>query len=157
MAKKRDFSKFGSNYKKAYADKFYELCCQGFSLAQIAHAMELEEQVLIKWSEDPKKKEFGRAYRAGKTACEAYHAELLDQMIKGKSTQVALQTQLKRLQTLFPDTWNIATKTDVVVEDKTKALSDEQLMNRIEFLKKKLKLDDTKPDLKVIDGGFKDK
>ena len=153
MSKDRDFSKFGANYKKSFAKTFYDFCCQGYCLAQIAHAMQVEEQVLVKWSDDPKKKEFGRAYRAGKTACEAFHAELLDQMIKGKATQVALQTQLKRLQTLFPDTWNIASKTDVVVEDKTKSLSDDQLLGRIEYLKKKLKLEDTKPDLKVIEGG----
>lgn len=147
----RDFSKFGSNYKKSYANKFYDLCCKGLSLAQIAHEMQLEEQVLVKWSDDPKKKEFGRAFRAGKTACEAYHVSLLDEMIKGGSTQAALQTQLKRLQTLFPDTWNVATKQAIEVEDKTKTMSDDQLLARIEYFKNKFG-NAGQANLKVISG-----
>ena len=137
MAKKRDFSQVAPKYKKQLADAFYQHCCAGLDFAQISHEMGIPEDYLLKWAKDDRKKEFGRAYEAGRTACEAYHAKFLDEMIRGKATQAALQTQFKRLQTLFPERWNVATKQDVKIEDPYNALSDDELNKRIGTLLKK--------------------
>lgn len=137
MAKKRDFGQVGHKYSKQRANEFYELCLQGLDLAQCAHQMQVTEEVIMKWAKDDRKKEFGRAYDAGKTACEAYHSKLLDDMILGKATQAALQTQFKRLQTLFPDRWNVATKSEVKIEDPYAEMTDKELDLRLSSLIKK--------------------
>ena len=141
MAKKRDFSQVAPHYKKQLADSFYQYCCQGLDFAQISHEMAIPEEYLLKWARDDRKKEFGRAYEAGRTACEAYHSKLLDEMIHGKATQAALQTQFKRLQTLFPERWNVATKQEVKLEDPYSSLSEEELNKRIGSLLKKESLE----------------
>lgn len=137
MAKKRDFNKVAIPYNKKLCDQFYDLCCKGLDFAQISHEMQIPEETLLKWAKDDRKKEFGRAFDAGKTACEAYHSKLLDEMILGKATQAALQTQFKRLQTLFPERWNVATKSEVKVEDPYSQLSEQELNQRIMGLLKK--------------------
>lgn len=134
-----------------FADVFYQYCCAGLDFAQISHEMGIPEHCLLEWSTDESKKEFSRACEAGRTACEAYHAKLLDEMIQGKATTAALQAQFKRLQTLFPDRWNVSTKQDVRIEDPYSTLSDDELNQRIGALLTKESIEKKRDIIRHLD------
>ena len=119
-------------YKAAYAQEYFNHCANGLSFAEIATAMGIPEEQLIAWSQDVKRKqEFVRAFKTGRTVCQAYHVKLLKTMTAEGATNHQLAAQRFILQTLFPDDWNLPTKHSHKVEEKVEILSESDLDSKL--------------------------
>jgi hypothetical protein len=117
--KKQDCIKsWASKYKKEMAQDFLDKCSMGMSLPEIAASWGVLEKTMGEWRDNPKHKEFARAFEHGRTACHAYHTAKLKQLIADGAAGPAINGQITILKSLFPETWNIATRQEVKKEEK---------------------------------------
>lgn len=162
-SKKRNFNKRHRSYSTKLDNEFFELASQGKSLTEIAYILEIPKKVLLTWSEDNRKGSFGKAFQAGKEACQAYHERLLSDMVTGVMEKVSakqIDAQQFRLKTLFAEDWAPIEKKEVNVIDESKKMTDQELNERLGALLntpeskqyiKNLVQKDFKPDLKVVE------
>ena len=151
-----------SGYRKRYAKEFYDLCCQGLFLTQIAHKLNVSKKSLKDWSKSKKYPDFVLAYERGMEACQSFHEGLLADMIEGRLSvsAAAIQQQRDRLRVQFKDDWS-DNKQEIKIESSYERMSDDELQNQLlkitakpnsrRLLEEMLK--DTKQEFKVIDGG----
>lgn len=129
----RDFDVWSNKYEKEYDSAFYELAARGWTPIQIAVQLQVDKEALLSWATDPKKKSFGRAFKAGREACQAFHEGLYQQMAQGivKCSSAELAAQANILKTLFSDDWNPVERREVEVTNTVEKLSEEELNRQL--------------------------
>jgi hypothetical protein len=123
---------------KTLAPEFIELCKQGLSLVQIADKLNIGKDTLERWSRDKvRHKDFSKAFEQGKTAWQAYHETLLQDMISGKSgkkyASAEISAQQFVLKTQFKSEWTEKTDTKIEVNH-INQLTNDQLEQQILML-----------------------
>lgn len=124
-----------SKSSKSVATDFLDLCKKGLSLVQISDTLGIPKDTMERWSRDKARhKEFSKAFEQGKTAWQAYHETLLQDMISGKSgkkyASAEISAQQFVLKTQFKSEWT--EKTDQKIEiNHVNTLTDEQLEQQI--------------------------
>lgn len=112
------------------ADEYLDLCKQGKTITIIAAHFETTEEQLIKWGTQDKKRypKLNSVWERGKTAFKAFHEDLLDQMIRGdfKAAAQNIASHERRLA-VYIDKWNLKQKSQVTVDNRYEAMSDEEL------------------------------
>ena len=149
---------WASKYKKGMAQDFLNKCSMGMSLPEIAASWGVLEKTMGEWRDNPKHKEFARAFEHGRTACHAYHTDKLKQLIADGAAGPAINGQITILKSLFPETWNIATKQEVKKEEKTQdaAKVNKELMHHLNTpqiknaMKRMLKEDKISPLIREV-------
>jgi len=151
-------------YRQEYCKIFYDLCCEGLFLATIAHKMGVSQENIKQWGESPAYKKFNTAYKRGMQACQAFHEELYQSMIKDKRcTAGAISQQREILRTRFKDDWS-DNEQKIKIENTYDKMTDEDLQKQLLNMTAKPSarrvlesmLQDTKQEFKVISGGKKD-
>lgn len=120
---------------KSVSIDFLELCRKGLSLVQISDTLGVPKETMERWSRDKiRHKEFSKAFDLGKTAWQAYHETLLQDMISGKSgkkyASAEISAQQFVLKTQFKSEWT--EKTDQKIEvNHINQLTNDQLEQQI--------------------------
>lgn len=124
--------KRADSYSKNYAKQFYELSCQGYFPSEIGPKLGVLTKYLQKWSSDPRKPEFIKAWENGREACRAFHSRKYQEMIgQDKTRAFDLEGQKYILKTRFADEWQEKKEHKIDINDTTQ-LTDEQLNKRLE-------------------------
>ncbi len=115
-----------------FKNGFLTLCRQGKTPTQIAVALDIFKDELIKLS---KTDEFKDTWQKGKELYQAYHEDLLDFYMEKDSkidTKVR-DLQRWRLETLFKQDWSAKAEPEIET-NKASSLSNEELEERIKNL-----------------------
>lgn len=140
---------------KAVAPRFLALCKEGLSLTQISAKLEVPRETFERWYRERKHNtEFAKAFEQGKTAWQAYHETLLQEMISGSrhSSAAEISAQQFVLRTQFRSEWTDKQDAKVEVSHVTK-LTDNQLEEQILNLLNKNQVKSyisSKEDLKLV-------
>lgn len=124
-----------SKSSKSISNDFLELCRNGLSLVQISDKLGVPKETMERWSRDKvRHKDFAKAFELGKTAWQAYHETLLQDMISGKSgrkyASAEISAQQFVLKTQFKSEWT--EKTDQKIEiNHINSLTNDQLEQQI--------------------------
>jgi hypothetical protein len=134
----RPKSNTSKNASKTISGEFLGLCRKGLSLVQISDTLGIPKETMEKWSRDKvRHKEFSKAFEQGKTAWQAYHETLLQDMISGKSgkkyASAEISAQQFVLKTQFKSEWQEKTDTKIEVNH-INQLTDDQLEQQILML-----------------------
>lgn len=89
-------------WQKCFPELFLQLCEQGYWITEIAYFLNVTEEKLDKWSKDPRKPAFQRAYKMGANAAEAYHLMMFKNLISTKAQTQALNGVLALLKIINP-------------------------------------------------------
>ena len=138
--------------KDIHPQQYFDLCGQGFSLTKIATKMGTCKDQLLGWASDTRKHEWQAVWQRGKESCQAYHEDILDQMIRGtiKADSKSKELQQYRMKVMFKEDWAEKQESKVVVSHIEQMPTDElnsQISNIVQRLTK------TRPDLKIVDTG----
>lgn len=118
------------SYKKDFAQKFYSLSSQGAFPIQIATILGVLLEHLQRWATDPRKPEFGHAWKEGKEACEAYHIHTLNEMIKNGASGPVIDAQKYILRVRFKEGWAEKQESKVEISE-TEKLTDKEIHAKI--------------------------
>lgn len=115
-----------------FKDKFLELCRAGKTPTQIAVALDIFKDELIKLS---KTDDFKDTWQKGKELYQAYHEDLLDKMMQPQSGADTKDRDLQRwrLETLFKQDWSAKAEPELET-NKASSMSNEELEERIKNL-----------------------
>lgn len=128
-------------YHDNVSTEYLELCRQGKSITQIAAHFTITEDELRSWAKDKiKRSKLATVWELGKTLCQAFHEDLLDQMIRATPRAAAseIASHQHRMAVMFKK-WNLKNETKVTVTNKFEQMTDDELNKEVHaVLKRKI-------------------
>lgn len=150
MTKKIRRQPWRSAYTEDMPLKLYEMRSEGKTMSQVAKALGVTKKTLYNWANDPDKEEFKEALEAGFEASQAWHEDLIYDIIAGTKDCKGAQKDLiqMKMRTHFREDWAEKRESTININDQTKTLTDAELDEKVEMmLNKALKLP---PKLKEV-------
>ena len=118
--------------KNVHPKMIVKLMEKGLSITQCAAKMGVARETIHGWAKDPSKPEFMEAFRMAKTLSEAYHEQLLEDIITGKIKGNVIG-QMYRMKCRFRDRY-LETKKMEIEDSRSKQMTEEELDKRIAML-----------------------
>ena len=130
--------KVGKTYKPEYCQKLIDLGRRGKSITQIASALNLPLRTLNSWVNDPRYATFAEAYLACKIHAEAYWEAIGQDGTTGVLEKFNPTSWKKIMEARYSENWRESTKQEIDIKAAVYEMSDEELEQRLEQLKKEL-------------------